>query len=276
MLRSTREFLRQSGFNLRTLHGYVYARWTRQYIRFLFRLPEPRPGQPAKVAGWLADHYHGKVLTHDHACAILDLDRDIPLQDLDQVVPYPVARDILLTGPPDVVAYECVCRHERATHCTPTQVCLVVGKPGTDMILDHHPREARRLTKEEALALLKEEHERGHVHSAWFKDAMMNRFYAICNCCKCCCGGIRMMRQGVPMMASSGYVAEVNPELCAACRDCVEACPFEALAAPDGPTSVLWEKCMGCGACEAMCSTGAVALVRDERKGIPLDVRALG
>jgi hypothetical protein len=38
----------------------------------------------------------------------------------------------------------------------------------------------------EALDLLRAEHERGHLHSAWFKDVMLNRFYAICNCCKCC------------------------------------------------------------------------------------------
>jgi ferredoxin len=32
---------------------------------------------------------------------------------------------------------------------------------------------------------------------------------------------------------------------------------------------------MGCGACEVKCSTGAITLVRDGRKGVPLDVRAL-
>jgi len=38
---------------------------------------------------------------------------------------------------------------------------------------------------------------------------------------------------------------------------------------------VTWEDCMGCGVCEGQCATGAVTLVRDERKGVPLDVRAL-
>jgi ferredoxin len=32
---------------------------------------------------------------------------------------------------------------------------------------------------------------------------------------------------------------------------------------------------MGCGACEVTCATGAITLARDERKGTPLDVRAL-
>jgi MinD superfamily P-loop ATPase len=78
------------------------------------------------------------------------------------------------------------------------------------------------------------------------------------------------------MMVSSGYVAEINAELCASCGDCVETCAFSALSqTDDGPTVRDWDRCMGCGACEVKCSTGAVTLVRDERKGAPLDVRAL-
>ena len=36
---------------------------------------------------------------------------------------------------------------------------------------------------------------------------MLGRFYAICNCCKCCCGAMQAHLNGVPMLASSGYVA---------------------------------------------------------------------
>jgi ferredoxin len=274
--RSTWQFFRESGFRLSTLHGYVYGRWTRQYIGALLRLPPPT-GNPraVKTGQWLADHYHGKVLTPEHARAILNCDRKISLRDLEQIVPYPAARNLVLNGPPDLVAYECVCRHSRKEHCEPTQVCLVVGKPMSDFVAEHHPETARRITREEGLALLEAEHRRGHLHSAWFKDALMNRFYAICNCCKCCCGGVRMMQQGLKMLASSGYVAQLNRELCAVCGDCVSVCAFSAIAQDDDGIRHDWERCMGCGACQGVCATGAVSLVRDERKGIPLDVRAL-
>jgi NAD-dependent dihydropyrimidine dehydrogenase PreA subunit len=269
---STRRLFRESGSWLNGLHGYIYGRWTNQYVDALLnRIPAGAGG-----GHWLADHYHGKVLTHEHAEALVSLDKDLPRRDLEQIVPYPVARDIVLKGPPDVAAYECACRHARPTHCHPTQVCMVVGQPFVDFVLEHNPATSRRLTQQEALELLRAERDRGHLHSAWFKDAFDGRFYAICNCCKCCCGSIdAMTRRGMPMMAASGYVAEIDAELCGQCGTCVETCPFDALHAGDGPTVRDWEKCMGCGACQTLCPNGAIHLVRDQGKGIPLDVRAL-
>jgi len=153
---------------------------------------------------------------------------------------------------------------------------MVVGQPFVDFILEHHPNSARRLSTEEALALLKAEHERGHVHTAWFKDAAAGRFYAICNCCKCCCGGIEAMtKHGIPMIAPSGYTCQVNQDLCIGCQACTQVCPFEAIQVVGGTAQVIWEQCMGCGACEPFCPQGALSLVRDEGKGLPLDVRLL-
>ncbi len=268
LLPSTWRFFRAGG----RLHGYIYGRWTRQYVDMLLsRLP---PNE--KATRWLSDHHHGKLLTHAHAHAILAAGHDVPLQDLEQVIPYPVARNLVLKSPPEVAAYECACRHARKNHCQPTQVCIVIGQPFVDFIVEHHPGASRRLTQAEALQLLDDEHQRGHLHSAWFKDAMLNRFYAICNCCKCCCGGVQAMRdRGVPMMTSSGYVAELHPDLCGQCGACVEACPFNALSMDNSHPALDWDKCLGCGVCEVKCPNRAVALVRDERKGIPLDVRAL-
>jgi len=274
---STWKILRAGGwrnlFNLHALHGYVYGRWTNQYLDMLLNHIFPRLGENGKK--WWRDRYHGKVLTHDQAESIIVLNQDIALRDLEQVIPYPMARDLVLKGPPDVAAYECGCRHARANPCQPTQVCLVVGQPFVDFVLEHHPHNSRRLTQAEALDLLRAEHERGHVHTAWFKDALLNRFYSICNCCKCCCGGIeQMLRYGSPALASSGYVAQVDATLCTACGTCVEACPFEATSL-NGASAVDWARCMGCGVCVGQCPSQALTLVRDERKGIPLDVRVL-
>jgi Pyruvate/2-oxoacid:ferredoxin oxidoreductase delta subunit len=272
MMRSTPEFFRAAGGWGARLHAYIYGRWTGRYVDFLINKTPPGNGSGA---AWLAEHYHGKVLTHDHAEAIVMLDHPIEERDLEQIVPYKHARRLLLDGPPDVAAYECYCRHSRAEHCEPTQVCMVIGKPFVDFVLEHNPGKARRLTRQEALDLLREEHERGHLHSAWFKDAMGDRFYSICNCCKCCCGGIQAMRSGVRMMASSGYVAEIDRELCGQCAVCADVCPLNAITSGEDGMVRDWEKCLGCGACEVKCPNQAIHMVRDARKGIPLDVRAL-
>lgn len=259
----------RSGAVLQGLHGYVYGRWTEQYIR-VFRSLLPWMS-PAVKQRW-ADGYHGKVLPTELACAIVRLDHDIKRTDLEHIIPYPRARDILLKGPPAVTLLECPCRLGKAEHCQPTQVCMLVG--GGDFTLDHHPTKSRRVTQAEALQVLREEHERGHVHTAYFKDAVGDKFYAICNCCSCCCGGLEAMRQGSPMVASSGFVAEVDEGACIGCGDCETACPFGAVHVPYR-AEVAWDDCLGCGVCEGQCATGAIQLVRDQRKGIPLDVRAL-
>jgi len=258
---------------LNALHGYVYGRWPYQYIDFCVHKLLPRMRSP-RLKQWWADHYHGKVLPTELACAIIKLDHDIKRTDLEQVIPYPIARDILLSGSPKVTLLECPCRHARENPCQPTQVCMVVG--GGDFTLEHLPQRSRRVTQDEALAVLHAEHERGHVHTAYFKDACDHKFYAICNCCSCCCGGLEaMVKHDVPMVASSGFVAEVDELGCIACGDCEAACPFEAVKL-NGRAQVIWAKCMGCGVCEGLCETGAMTLVRDERKGIPLDVREIG
>jgi hypothetical protein len=38
----TWRFLRESGFGLRALHGYIYGRWPRQYVKTLLRLAHHR------------------------------------------------------------------------------------------------------------------------------------------------------------------------------------------------------------------------------------------
>lgn len=257
---------------LKQLEGYVYGRWTNQYISVL--LHRIVPGLSLEGRKRLAEHYHGKVLTHEEARAIIQIDKPIR-RDLEQIIPYSMARDLVLNAPVDVAAYECGCRHAREQHCEPTQVCMVIGAGPVSFVLEHNPKSSRRLSREEALELLRAEHERGHVHSAWFKDAMQGRFYAICNCCKCCCGGIRNMKEyGMPSVASSGYVATLDASLCNACGVCADACPFDALKV-NGCATLDWGKCMGCGVCVDQCAMEAMSLVRDERKGIPLDVRQI-
>lgn len=259
--------------NFKAGHSYIYGRWSGQYLNLLVNRVMPNLSKRGRRR--YVDKHHGKVITHEQARAVITLNKNIPLRDLEQIIPYPTARKLLLQGPPDVVVQECGCRHARLQHCQPTQVCMIIGKPFTDFVLEHKPETSRRLSQAEALELLHQEHERGHVHSVWFKDVMLDRMYAMCNCCKCCCGGIEtMVRYKTPMVASSGYVASVDASRCEACGTCEKACPFGAIKT-DKTAKVKWESCMGCGVCEVKCPNQAMSLVRDEKKGLPFDVRLM-
>lgn len=277
---STRAYLQALGgwrqiFSKRFWEGYAYMRWSEQYInwsrRWLF--PRVRDGGPENPL-WAAV-YHGKIMPVEAAKALISIEQPVPLQPLEQIIPYTTARDIVLSGPPEVAVYECPCRAGVENPCQPTQVCMVVGQPFVDFILEHNPASSRRITTAEALALLDAEHARGHIHAAYFKDVMLERFYAICNCCSCCCGGIQAMRErGVPMVIPSGYVARVNAEACLGCGTCEASCPFNAITV-SAHAEVNWSACMGCGVCEGQCPEGAIALVLDAGKGQPLDVHRL-
>lgn len=77
------------------------------------------------------------------------------------------------------------------------------------------------------------------------------------------------------MLASSGYISRVDEDLCIGCGDCNFYCQFNALEIIDGINHVIYEKCMGCGVCVNKCTQDAMSLVRDEAKGLPLEICSL-
>ena len=293
---STWAFLREArqtpGFTtLDTLHGYVYARWPYLYfgvgtgehpinrllqpvVRFFrWLFPSDEKSNPDQKT--FAETYHGKVLTTNAARQLVMVEEEIELKDLEHVIPYDIARDIILKNPSHIVALECPCRASRSDPCLPMDVCLIVGEPFASFVMEHHPRRARWITDADAADILEGEHARGHVHHAFFKDAMFGRFYAICNCCSCCCGAMRSVCNGTPMLAASGYVRQIEKDLCMGCGDCVEACPFGVIKMGEGIVEGDQRNCMGCGVCVSVCPEGALSLVRDLEVCEPLEIQRL-
>jgi heterodisulfide reductase subunit A-like polyferredoxin len=82
-------------------------------------------------------------------------------------------------------------------------------------------------------------------------------------------------QRGTPMLASSGYVAQVDEDLCAACGTCADVCQFGAISLDDGYARVDDAACMGCGVCVSQCPQEAISLLRDPAKGEPLEIREL-
>jgi ferredoxin len=293
---STRAFAQEArrtrGYSLFDwLHGYVYARWPYLYIGIgtgehpLARIFGPSvrlvgrlfPRQPDDGENRInfADTYHGKVVPLEAATQLVTVKEDVTLTNLEQTIPYALARDIVLQDPDHIVVLECPCRAVRPNPCQPLDVCLIVGEPFASFVVEHNPRRSRWIGQEEAVQILHAEHERGHVHHAFFKDAMLGRFYAICNCCSCCCGAMQAWNHGTPMLASSGYIASVESMLCAGCGICSEYCQFKAISVADGHAVVDNAACMGCGVCVYRCPQEALSLLRDPTRGKPLEIREL-
>jgi ferredoxin len=230
-----------------------------------------RPHSADLPSNTYADGYHGKVVPLDAAKQLVSVNEPVRLPDLEQVVPYVHARNIILQNPDHIIALDCPCRTSRKDPCLPLDVCLVVGEPFAGLVAEHHPAHSRWITSQEAVEILKAEDERGHAHHAFFKDAMLGRFYAICNCCSCCCGAIQAHKRGTPMLASSGYISQIDEDLCIGCGDCAETCQFGAIHV-NSYARVNDELCMGCGVCQSHCDQEAISLVRDPSRGQPLEI----
>jgi Pyruvate/2-oxoacid:ferredoxin oxidoreductase delta subunit len=270
------------------LHGYVYYRWTDRYIAAVrYFLSHPRFGTLRTIGGrWLERTHHAKVVPAEDARRIITVDKPIDWRGLERVVPFRVARDIVLDAPVRITLAPCACRTvaQRAGDydgsCGPIDACLYVGDPVASFVAEKQ-KGARSITAEEALEVLDRAATNANVHTLWFKDAANGRMYAICNCCTCCCIGMKARSEGFSPLAGSGYLAHVDTLSCTACGRCVHVCPFDAIALGDAnePASVAGvaeaatidsARCLGCGVCVRECPEDAIELAAAEDGVDPL------
>jgi MinD superfamily P-loop ATPase len=73
-----------------------------------------------------------------------------------------------------------------------------------------------------------------------------------------------------PVMFRAEYVAEVNPELCSGCKQCMRACQFGAIGYSITHEKVYIDQrhCYGCGVCRANCTKNAIKL--NDRSKVPV------
>jgi ferredoxin len=281
------------------IHGYVYGRWCYHYIglagdkdpwwrwlwaplAFIIDRVHPftetdahRSGDPNQTKATWSDAYHGKPLPLNEATKLIRLDRPVNTALPETVLPYTRAREIILDNPEKIVLLDCPCRAGMKNPCTPTDVCILIGEPFATFMLEHHPDKTRAITADEAVSVVKAEQARGHVSHAFFKDVALGRFYAICNCCSCCCGAMKAHAMGIPMLCSSGYLAQVDQDLCTKCGTCARKCQFKAIGFDKDGAFVREDRCMGCGVCTLSCPKDAITLRLAPEKGEPLLVDTL-
>ncbi len=281
------------------LHALFYLGNTRRYINLLATIYEWIQAQvPRHWYNWplmrgflryFPDRYHGKVLKYEHARKILELNHNIRVdpEKAERVLTYDQVNQIVMENPQSIAVGDCGCRKRKKDHCEPMHVCMFVGEPFATYAVQHGAEtlNIHYVTKEEALDVLRQAHEAGFVHNAFFKDALGDRLFAICNCCTCCCGVMNIqkdfndvyahMLRPPSMLLSSGFAPIRDETRCTGCGICVASCPFQALSLSEDKILRDAHKCFGCGVCETKCPEGAVTLEADASQGIPLDVEAL-
>ncbi len=224
---------------------------------------------------------HGKVLRTGDALKIVTQESALRLHPSERVVPFKIARDVILENPGAVAIGTCSCRAVQPNPCLPRtqEVCLILGDPFASFIADQNP-EFRRGTQEEAVGIIEAAHRRGDVQCAYFKKDSGHRLLEICNCCACSCMAMRvwnMFGGTIPILAPSGCVALIG-DSCDGCGECAgAACPFGAISLDEHRRQAVVDaaKCMGCGVCEDRCPIQAISLRHDPARGEPLDVDRL-
>ncbi len=125
------------------------------------------------------------------------------------------------------------------------------------------------LTKDEALESIRHHEKEGLCHTVW---TFITPFIGgICNCDRSDCMAMRStVTHGFPVMFRAEYVAELEPELCNGCRQCMRVCQFGAIGYSAANEKIVIDprRCYGCGICRASCTKDAIIL--HERSAIPV------
>lgn len=156
---------------------------------------------------------------------------------------------------------KCPCRLVTGAPCEKSlEVCIQVNK-AADYTLERGT--GPKLSKDQAIDLLKKCEEEGLVHMVSNKRGLG---HIICNCCDDCCIAWPGPRtSGINYAAPSRFTAVVDADACTSCGECPHRCFFDAITVGYG-ARINEGKCMGCGLCAVICPAEAISLmeIREE------------
>jgi ferredoxin len=207
--------------------------------------------------------------------AILDSPEILPYEDIRQMVK--AAKEIAVVS--------CSCRKRKEIVVKPCDKshdmnCIQFNRSAEYAISRGH---GKKLSLDEALALVDEIEDDGLVHCWSNSDTMTINVFCSC-CADCCMNFLPMLEMGVPVTkvyAKSRYEAQSNEAQCNGCQKCVDRCNFDAISMDKVPgykklkAVIDPELCMGCGVCVLACEPKSLkmALVRP-KEHIPSATKA--
>ena len=289
MRASTKALMAKHGWRVdRAVHNYIYFAFYYPYVWFVGKLFQFL----ATYLYWFKPinlilktafaRYHAKVISGADVTKILELNEDISaISDKNKrIVPFDYAYKILFQEPDFIAVMDCPCKKSLKAPDWSINSCLSVGKKNSQFWIDRCGKKynARKISQQEALDLIKKFREKGYLTQAFFKVATGGSTGIICNCHKDSCVSLRAtefakkFRKDFSMAADSGYSCLHDAAVCKKCGTCARICQFGAIEINSDARIYKKELCMGCGLCTEHCTEQAIRLYQDPIKTIPLDI----
>jgi len=152
---------------------------------------------------------------------------------------------------------ECDCRKHYQRCDNPLEVCIYLNDFADKFV---SLNQARYVTIDQALNVLKIANEKGLVHLSLYRPD--HEIYALCSCCPCCCHDLQiiLLYNRKDLTVRSDYVAVMDFDACSHCGTCIDRCIFKARNWENDKVSYDAKRCYGCGLCVTTCPTGASSM----------------
>jgi ferredoxin len=186
------------------------------------------------------------------------------------VLPYTLLHDLLQRASARFIMNECVCRSREGCHDFPIDLgCLFLGDGAARI----HPSLGRLCDVDEAARHVQRGLQAGlyplvahTVVDALTFGIPYRRMLTVCFCCECCCLVQRGLRTGPASLLKvvqplPGVKVMVGQD-CAACGECVPACPVRAISMNHNGAEIS-PACKGCGICLNACPNGTIHVEMD-------------
>ena len=185
--------------------------------------------------------------------------------ETDRMIISPSQAEEIVSKAGRIHVRDCPCRAQEQLCPRDTwEVCLLFEHASPEDL-----QGARRITPGEALSILRTTSERQAIYNL-FSTRDGKRVTELCSCCTCCCHPLNQMReQGrYGEQIRSEYVAVTDTARCVGCGACEAICFFEARRVVNGGLHLADERCFGCGKCIDSCPEDAISLVQQVGRGV--------
>jgi len=196
-----------------------------------------------------------------------------------QIMPYEILKEYLEKAHPKVYAVvPCSCRNAAKLAGEPCKrtdenFCVTTGVLAK-MVIEQGV--GREVSLGELMEVMEKAEKEGLVHETF---NMQDTATFVCNCCSCCCGFLKSVRElnNYDSITKSNFEPVINGEVCTLCEICKDICPMGAIYhhwphkedLSDDIMKIRLNQCIGCGVCASNCPSGAITIEK-VRNSVPV------